>query len=143
MITADQIIAHEIGDYLLQSDWMAQTKAKDKFAATIHGLVYAMPFIFLGASPLAWFVIWFTHAIIDHYRLARYLVWLKNFLAPKWLSGVAKDGWSPAWYRNHTWKQCDKTGYHNDSPPWLSVWLMIRADNIIHIVINGLALRYL
>lgn len=35
------------------------------------------------------------------------------------------------------------TGYADDVPPWLSVWLLIAADNIIHVICNALALRYL
>ncbi len=33
--------------------------------------------------------------------------------------------------------------YPPDRPPWLAVWLLIIADNVMHVLINGLALRYL
>lgn len=34
-------------------------------------------------------------------------------------------------------------GYHKDRPAWLAVWLMIAADNTLHLAINHLALRFL
>ena len=67
-----------------------------------------------------------THALIDRYRLARYVCWAKNFLAPK------------MW--RYSWGACSATGYHENKPSWLAVWLMIIADNAIHIAINGVAL---
>jgi hypothetical protein len=43
MITADQILIHAIGDYILQSDWMANEKTKRWFPAACHALVYQDP----------------------------------------------------------------------------------------------------
>lgn len=126
MITADQLIAHAIGDYLLQSDWMAQEKTKRSLAALAHVVTYSMPFVFLGASPAALLVIAGTHFVIDRWRLARYVVWAKNWMGP-----------------NKPWAECVGTGYPPDRPPWMAVWLLIIGDNILHVLCNGLALRYL
>jgi Protein of unknown function (DUF3307) len=123
-----QLILHLIGDYVTQSDWMAQNKTKSTWAAFCHATVYALPFLAI-ASLNAWLVIWLTHLIIDRYRLARYVVWAKNFMAPV-------SDWKP-------WAECSGTGYHKDSPPWLSVWLMIAADNTLHLGINYLAIAAL
>ena len=41
------------------------------------------------------------------------------------------------------WKEAEVTGYAPDVPPWLAVWLLIAADNTLHLTINFLALRYL
>jgi hypothetical protein len=35
------------------------------------------------------------------------------------------------------WSECKATGYPPDTPPWLAVWLMIIADNTIHVLINS------
>lgn len=130
MITADQLVAHAVGDYLLQSDWMAGEKTKKSLAAAAHVLTYALPFLFLTRSipALVWIV--GTHFIIDRWRLARYVVWAKNFLAP-------------AGKRTPAWSVCQKTGYPPDRPDWLVTWLMIIADNILHVVINAFALHCL
>lgn len=129
MITADQIIIHAVGDYVLQSDWMANNKTKAHFPALCHAVVYSASFFLFRPSLIAWLVIFVTHFFIDRYRLARYVVWVKNFVAP--------HGSNPPF------SECAATGYPPQTPPWLAVWLLIFADNILHIVINGAALRWL
>lgn len=129
LITADQLVCHTVGDYLLQSDWMAERKSRYALIALVHAVAYALPFLLLQPSIWAMLFIVGTHAVIDHLRLARYVVFAKNFLAPRW-----------AW---HPWMRCQATGYHIDRPAWLTTWLFIIADNTLHVICNGLALRYL
>lgn len=119
-ISADQILAHLVGDYILQSHWMATEKTKQSFAAGVHAVTYTLPFLFISQNPMVLAFICGTHFLIDRFRLARYVVWLKN--------GYAFEG-----------KQVTGTGYRDDVPPWLSVWLLIIADNTIHLVCNGIA----
>jgi len=82
MITADQIAAHLVGDYILQSNWMATEKTKKSIAAAVHAVSYTIPFALITYNIYALMVISITHFVIDRFRLARYVVWLKNFLAP-------------------------------------------------------------
>ena len=119
-------IAHMVGDYLIQSDWMAQEKTKRWWPAVAHAVTYGLPFLFVTQSPLALAVIVGTHAVIDRYRLARHVVWAKNQLAPA------------AFRPPHT-----STGHGDDRPQWLSVWLLIIADNILHMLINVAAVVWL
>lgn len=126
MITADQLVAHAVGDYILQSDWMANEKTKRSLAALAHVVCYGLPFIFLSPSLLALATIVGTHFVIDRWRLARYVVWAKNWLGP-----------------NRPWADCAATGYPADRPAWLAVWLLIIADNLMHVLINAAALRWL
>lgn len=123
------VLAHLVGDYLIQSDWMALEKTKRWWPAWAHALTYGLPFLLVTQSPAALLVIVGTHAVIDHYRLARYVVWAKNLVGPKA-------------YR-HPWSECSATGYHESRPAWLAVWLMIIADNTIHLLINAGAVRWL
>lgn len=127
MITADQLLLHVIGDYVLQSDWMATEKTKRSLAALAHVVTYALPFLLLTTSPVALAVIAGTHFVIDRWRLARYVCWAKNRAWP---------GWRP-------WAECVGTGYPSDRPLWLTTWLMIIVDNTMHVVINGAVLRWL
>jgi len=127
VITADQLVAHAVGDYVLQSDWMANEKTKRSVAALAHVFTYALPFLFLRPSVTALAVIVGTHFMIDRWRLARFVVWAKNFLGPG----------------NPPWALCSGTGYPAGRPPWLAVWLLIIADNVMHVLINGAALRWL
>lgn len=123
------VLAHMVGDYLIQSDWMATEKTKRWWPAWAHALTYGLPFLFVTSSPVALAVIVGTHAVIDRYRLARHVVWAKNFIAPR--------GYNPPW------RECSASGYPPDKPVWMAVWLMIIADNTIHILINVAAVRWL
>lgn len=136
MITADQLLVHALGDYILQSDWMAQGKTQAWFPAATHAMVYSLPFLVFAPSKTAFLVILLTHYLIDRYRLARYVVWAKNFLAP---IDPSKDNGST----NPPFAECSATGYPADRPAWLAVWLLIIADNCCHIAINGAALKWL
>jgi len=46
------------------------------------------------------------------------------------------------WSRDFTVYQT-ATGYPADALPWLAFWLLIIADNVLHLTINFFALRYL
>ena len=78
-----QLILHLIGDYLLQSDWMALNKTKCSKAAAAHAVTYSLPFLLICPSAEAFLVICITHFFIDRFRLARYVVFAKSRLGPK------------------------------------------------------------
>lgn len=122
-----QLILHLIGDYVTQTDWMAKNKTSSHVAAGAHAAVYSLPFLLMSPSWLAFAVILGTHFLIDRYRLARFFVFAKN-----WTTN-----------RSLKWADCSGTGYHKDDPAWLAVWLLIVADNTIHLVINYSALTWM
>jgi len=126
MITADQLVAHAVGDYIMQSDWMATEKTKRSVAALAHVATYALPFLFLTRSLPALAFIIGTHFVIDRWRLARFLCWAKNW----------------PWPGARPWSECTATGYPPDRPTWLVVWLLIICDNTLHVLCNGLALSW-
>lgn len=123
----EQLLLHLIGDYVTQTDWMANEKTKQTKAAVVHALVYSLPFLLLSPSVAAFLVICISHGIIDRFRLARYVIFAKN-----WITN-----------RSLKWEDCKGTGYPSAVPPWMSVWLMIIADNTLHLTINYTALRWL
>jgi hypothetical protein len=130
--TCAQFICHLLGDYPLQSSWMALNKTKRTFPAAVHALVYFVPFlIFLKPSVCAGLVIIGTHFLIDRFRLARYVAYLKEFIAP------------PSEWKRIKWNDFYETGFHRDTPAHMSSWLLIIVDNTLHLLINGLALTYL
>ena len=126
-ITADQLLAHAVGDYILQSEWMATRKGRDHVAAALHAIVYTVPFLLLTLEPAALAFIAGTHYVIDRWRLARYVVWLKNRPFPG----------------SRAWRECRETGYPPETPPHLSTWLLIIVDNTLHIIMNGIAFTWL
>lgn len=123
-----QLILHLFGDYISQSDRMANEKVKDIRMALLHAFIYSVPFyIFIDMSIVAFLTIFLTHAVIDRYRVVKYIIFARNRLHDKTLR----------------WEDCSATGYHKDKPIWLTVWLLIIADNTLHLTINYLAIAYL
>lgn len=114
----DQLICHLIGDYVLQTDWMARKKTSSLGVALIHSLVYAAPFAFITGWSWAWLVIFGTHVLIDRYRLAGLIMRAKQ--------------WS--WH---------KAEAQMAAPPEVRTMLMIVIDNTIHLTINFFAIKYL
>lgn len=169
-------IAHLVGDYIFQTDHMAQEKTKHWVPAILHGLTYGIPFALLGITWPALVIIVGTHIVIDRYRLAKYIVWAKNQLAPKAFRPVWRKGPAPVVpvvaptqsatdnrtlvndsLRNLLAYQTPKvlsepqdstnyankaTGYSEKTPDWMAVWLMVIADNTIHIVLNTIAILF-
>lgn len=141
-ITTDQLVVHIIGDYILQSEWMASHKTKSSVAALVHVIMYTIPWLVLTASLKTILFIAVTHFVIDRFRLARYICWVKNFMAPKWIPISGYNGTS-RFIRNKSWRLCTDTGYGPEKPVWMSVWLMIITDNVMHIILNAFAVKFL
>ncbi len=124
------VLAHLVGDYLFQSHWMASEKTKRWWPAVAHGLTYTLSYLLVTQSAWALLVIGGTHIVIDRYRLARYVVWAKNLVAP-----VGE-------YRR-PWSESSATGFPPDVPAWLAVWVMFIVDNTLHLLINTAAVTWL
>lgn len=119
----EQLILHAIGDYVTQNSWLANNKTKFTIegwvACFLHSVFYSLPFLLIG-SYQAVFVIWITHFFIDKFRLAQYYIRLYNW----------------EWHSNNF-------GFPAATPVWLSTWLLFIIDNIFHITINFLAIKFL
>lgn len=158
----EQLILHLLGDYVTQSQWMADNKRKNDIAAFVHAVVYMLPFLWLAPSLASLSAIGISHFLIDRFGLAVYVVWAKNvLLRPQawrmtaWvdefmlaLDLLVGDERHSAMERQrererYAFRNCKATGYPSDLPPWLSVWLLIAADNTLHLICNYLALKFL
>lgn len=66
-------IAHLIGDYLLQNDWMAFGKKQRSWICAVHILAYMIPFLFCG---LAWWQL--ALIAVQHFAQDRtgFIMWL-------------------------------------------------------------------
>lgn len=131
----EQLLLHLFGDYILQSAWMADHKTKRDWPALVHALVYSLPFLLI-TGWLAWSVIFVTHFFIDRYRLARFVIYFKNIFG-------SAEFWSLQWHSIPSWAECERTGYPASMPIWLATWLLIIADNTLHLGLNYLAIRFL
>lgn len=130
------LIAHFVGDYLIQNQAMADHKTSRWSYALLHGFTYTIPFLLATHSIPALLIIALTHAVIDRYRLAKYFIWFKNQLTPK----KYRYPWTPEMYSTGASRNDQTTGFPETVPKWMSVWLLIIVDNVIHIVINTLAI---
>jgi hypothetical protein len=191
-----QLLAHLFGDFVFQSDYLAQNKAKRSWPCFVHCLLYSLCFLplcwvsawtepsFTAVHPLSrstilwpalyhhadirwlpWLVIFSTHFLIDRFRLARYVVWAKNFIGPwsrmetvgeaamrmKAAGELSSPIAMPGELRGikvqrirlvSPLSECP-TGYPPSTPIWMATWLTIICDNTLHLTINYLALRYL
>lgn len=118
-----RLLGHLAGDYLVQTSWMANEKTTRSAPALAHAASYAACFLPITRDWRRLAIIGGTHFVIDRWRLAKHVTWAKNQLAPK------------AYRPGHT-----ATGYSEAQPDWLTFWLLIAADNFIHLTINELAL---
>jgi hypothetical protein len=147
----EQLLTHLLGDFVLQSDWMALNKSKHSIPCLVHVLIYTFCFwLFITHSWPALLVLGGTHFLIDRFHIPlKRFIWLRGHLNPL-------IDYPP-------FKYCDSTGYYDDSPfntyrntdpvfevacgkPrlfFISMWLYIAHDNFLHLTINFLALKYL
>ncbi|QRG66777.1 DUF3307 domain-containing protein [Brevibacillus choshinensis] len=105
-------IAHLIGDFLLQTEWMAKYKAQRWLPLLTHCLVYTLSvtllaFLFVpgGLSVWASLLIFLSHVILDRRTFVYF------------------------WYRKVMQVTDDR-----------SKWLMIITDQVFHLIILGVAL---
>lgn len=113
------LIAHLVGDYVVQTDYQAVAKTHRNLegvtAAALHAVSYTACFLPLTRNPLRLAVIGVTHGLLDHYRPLPALIHRKNVL-------LSPSGW-PA-----------------TKPAEIPFWLHIVIDNTIHLILNELAL---
>jgi hypothetical protein len=146
----EMLLAHGIGDWLLQSQYMASGKVKSSVPALAHVTVYGVVFALLVTrSPAALAVIVGTHYFIDRYRLARHVNWLANFLAP--IRRPVKFEYTRSWTdrmdhwhsTNPPWSECKTYGSPPRVPDHVAFMVMIVVDQVMHLTINYATLRWL
>lgn len=59
------LFCHLIGDYVLQSDFIAKTKGNNWYHLVVHSLLYCFPLYVLFGLDLRIIFILFTHIITD------------------------------------------------------------------------------
>lgn len=65
------VICHLIGDYFLQSDFIAKTKGRNWYHLFVHCILYVVPFCIAFGLDLRLVIIFISHVIIDALK-ARY-----------------------------------------------------------------------
>ncbi len=95
------ILAHFVGDYLFQNQWMAIGKSYPKWrghlACTVHVLAYTLAFVLVAGvfNPWALLSIAVPHWLIDRWSLAKYVLSVENEkLRKKLRAAVALKDWA-------------------------------------------------
>ena len=65
------IFCHLIGDYVLQSDFIAKTKGENWYHLAVHCVLYILPFWYIFGLDFRLILLLVTHVIIDALK-ARY-----------------------------------------------------------------------
>lgn len=65
------ILCHLVGDYFLQTNYIAETKGQSRYHLFIHCALYSIPFIYFWGYEVQIIYIFVSHYIIDSIK-ARY-----------------------------------------------------------------------
>ena len=65
------VMCHMIGDYVLQTDFLAKTKGTSWYHLFVHSLLYSIPFLFVFPFNYKLYILIISHFIIDALK-ARY-----------------------------------------------------------------------
>lgn len=155
----EPVLAHFVADWLFQSQYMASNKVKAWQPAALHVTVYGLVFwALVQPSWAALAVIVGTHYVIDRYRLARHVNWLANFIAPWHRTKVSRrphftlsaemlpdEEYEFTRWRstNPPWSECKTYGSPPDVPDHVAFMVLIVVDQIMHLLCNYAALRWL
>lgn len=111
------ILAHLVGDYLLQNDWLAKYKTESSFrgfvACVLHCAIYTATLLVLTQGVYhygVYLMVFGAHCLVDHLSLAR-----------KWMLNVSGQ----------------RDFVHNMSP-----WSVIVVDNTIHLLTSWFAIMW-
>lgn len=122
------LLAHLVGDYVLQTNHVARVKTKSSFVCLFHALLYTLPFLVLSWTVYrsvvlaALVVIGVTHFVIDRWRLARMFLWVRNQC-------------SPVLFR-YSWREAGVYGEAPGEPSYIAFWTLVIVDNTFHLLIN-------
>lgn len=108
------IVGHLVGDYLLQTDWMAQNKKLQSWPCLVHCVIWTVCVcVFAGWGWLAAVFLFGCHFAQDRTQIVK-------------------------WWMTLQWKS--QTGF---TQPPLAPWSLIVVDNVWHVVQMWIAWRFL
>lgn len=116
----EQLLLHLFGDYIIQNDWMAMNKKKwslkGELACQIHCILYSIPFLAITDWKHV-LLIYLSHYLLDRTNIIGWFLAIRN--------GVFHT-------RNF--------GFTEGRPEFITIWLYIATDNVIHVIGNYLIL---
>lgn len=98
------LVAHCVGDYLLQNDWMATNKKRCSFVCAFHSATYLIPFVALAYRLQTWQLVLI---LVQHFAQDR-----TGFVL---------------WFMTHT-------GQEKFASPPMAPWSIFVVDNTFHLL---------
>ncbi len=91
------IFAHLIGDFLIQTDWMAQGKKKSSWICLVHVATYMIPFLFTSLNGWQLLLVALQHFLQDRTNFVEWYMansGRKAFASPPYTpwSAILVDG---------------------------------------------------
>ena len=68
MFLLNPIFCHLVGDYVLQSDFLAKTKGENRYHLFVHSLLYTLPFYLLYGLDGRFIALFLSHFLIDEMK---------------------------------------------------------------------------
>ena len=59
------VMCHIVGDYVLQTDFIAKTKGENWYHLVVHCLLYCVPFYFVFGWCWQLYVVFLAHVVVD------------------------------------------------------------------------------
>jgi hypothetical protein len=154
------LLCHFVPDFWLQTDWMAMNKSKKSWNCFVHVLIYTFCFLVLTTSWKALLFIGVTHFILDRWHvILRRMIWWKNhfptFKYPPFkycnTTGYYDDSPHNTYYLiqnpknafDNEWNKSMIEKYGQPRLFFITMWLYIIQDNLLHLVCNLIALTLL
>jgi hypothetical protein len=130
-----QLLLHLFGDFIVQNDHVALNKKKNTLKGWLyclfHCITYSLPFLLI-TNWKAVIGIGITHFIIDKTNIVAYFCAIKNNTKIYNQQDITK------WRYN-----ISNFGYLPERPFAITIWLLIFADNTIHLILNWLFIYFL
>ena len=70
------VMCHFLGDYFLQTDYMAREKGKDWYILFVHCVCYCVPFAIVFGIDLRLMLIFITHIVADALKARWHMIGL-------------------------------------------------------------------
>jgi hypothetical protein len=84
-------MAHFLGDFIFQNDFMAAGKKKSNWICLLHIVTYLIPFLFCGLAPWQLILIGIEHYAQDR---TNFVVWFMNLKGSKLFAQPPMAPWS-------------------------------------------------
>lgn len=110
-------VFHKVGDYMLQTSYMALNKYRSWDAAIYHAIAYTSIHVFLTHDIPDLLFIGITHLLIDRYRLAAL-----------WVAFINKH-----WHLCRNWEWIKQK-------PLVPPEVVLENDQVMHLICNAIAL---